>query len=87
MAAQLVAVLDVVVNQGEVVDQLDRDRRRQRPGRFAPERLARPECQRRADPLARGIVRRVPLGIRVAEVVRGHLPKQPRRTGSRFPEP
>ena len=59
MAAQLVAVLDVVVDEREVVDQLDCDRCRECPVRVTAERLARPERQRRADPLTRRVVRRV----------------------------
>ena len=87
MAAQLVAVLDVVVDEREVVDQLDCDGRRERPVRVTAERLARPERQRRADPLARRVVRRVPLTVGEAEMVGGHLPEQPPCPRRRLPEP
>jgi hypothetical protein len=86
VAAELVAILDVVVNEREVVDQLHCNSRGERPFGFTPDRLARPERQRGADPLACGIVRGVSLGVRVAEVVCGHLPQQPLGAGSRFPQ-
>ena len=86
MAAELVAVLDVVVDQREVVDQLDGDGRGERPVRVSAERLARPERQRRADALPGGIVCRAALRVRPPKVVCGHLAEQPTRPRPGLPE-
>src|ERR1700680_4208109 len=87
MAAQLVTVLNVVVDQREVVDQLDSDGGRQRPGGLAPERLAGPERQRWTDALSGRLVRWAPLRVRPAEMVCGPLAEPPPGMWSGLSEP
>jgi len=76
MPPELVAILDVVMDEREVVDQLNSDGCRKCQGRVSSERLASPEGEGGTDALAGGFVRRAARGVGPAHVIRGHLPEQ-----------
>src|SRR5690606_5154848 len=68
-AAQLAPVLDVVVDQREVVDHLDRRGDRHGQLAIAAERLAAHDAQARADALAGGGARRNEALVELSEVI------------------
>ena len=77
MMALLVAVLDIVMDQREVVYQLNGCCRGQRAVPFAAGRFARQQAERRTQRLAAGVFW-LPLGVLPAEVIANHMVEQPR---------
>ncbi len=72
MSSLRIPVLDIVVNEREVVDELQRDRRRESLAPIAPDGLAGQEAQRRAQLLAATGGDRTAILVLPAQVVAQH---------------